>query len=85
MRERESALAQLKGSVKKVHKDSQGCAWGIVVGTYGLFLQVLSTDANGIVPSRKQSALNLVLNDHYCDTIIQVSTYLESRCCSAHI
>jgi hypothetical protein len=85
MREGQSALARLKGSVKKVHKDSQGCARGIIVGTYGLFLQILSMDANEIVPLCKQGTSALLLNDHYLDTIIQVSTYLESRCCSAHI
>jgi hypothetical protein len=78
MREGQNALARLKGSVKKIHKDSQGCARGVIVGTYGLFLQVLTTDANEIVPLRKQGASTLLSNDNYLDTFIRVSKYLES-------
>jgi hypothetical protein len=75
--EGQNALARLKGLVKKVHRDSQGCAQGLVVGAYEIFLQVLFQSTDAIVPSRKLDTSTLLLNNDYLDTIIQVSTYLN--------
>jgi hypothetical protein len=69
--------ARLKGLVKKLHRDSQGCAWGLVVGAYNLSLQVLFKNTNDIVPLRKLDVSVLLLNYDYLDIIVQVSMPLN--------
>ncbi|KAG1790437.1 uncharacterized protein HD556DRAFT_1310645 [Suillus plorans] len=69
--EGQSTLGRLKGLVKKVHRDSQGCARGLVIGVYNLSLQVLFKNMDDVVPSRKWDASVLLLNDDYLDSIVQ--------------
>ncbi|KAG0708108.1 UvrD-like helicase C-terminal domain-containing protein [Suillus ampliporus] len=64
-------LSRLKGIVRKVHKDSMGCARGLVVGTYSLFLEVLFKDAGEIASSRQRDASALLLDDDYLDAIVR--------------
>ncbi|KAG2142612.1 hypothetical protein BD769DRAFT_1383432 [Suillus cothurnatus] len=64
-----SCMAERAG--QKLHRDSQGCAWGLVVGAYNLSLQVLFKNTNDIVPSRKSDVLVLLLNYDYLDIIVQ--------------
>jgi hypothetical protein len=66
---------------QKLHRDSQGCARGLVVGAYNLSLQVLFKNTNVIVPSHKSDVLVLLLNYDYLDIIVQHA----SQCYSAHI
>jgi hypothetical protein len=75
--EGQNSLARLKGLVKKLHRDSQGCARGLVVGAYNLSLQVLFKNTNDIVPSRKSDASVLLSNYDYLDIIVQVSMPLN--------
>ncbi|KAG1884219.1 uncharacterized protein F5891DRAFT_990384, partial [Suillus fuscotomentosus] len=70
-REGQSALARLKGLVKKLHRDSQGNARGLVVAAYHLFLPVLFKNTNEIVQVRKWDASVLLTNDDYLDAIVQ--------------
>jgi hypothetical protein len=69
--------ARLKGLVKKLHRDSQGCAWGLVVGAYNLSLQVLFKNTNDIVPLCKLDVSVLLSNYDYLDIIVQVSMPLN--------
>lgn len=76
--EGQSALARLKGTVKKFHKDSQGSARGLVVGIYSLFLPVLFRNTEEIIPSRKRDASELLSNNDYLDAFIPVSMYSDN-------
>jgi hypothetical protein len=60
-REGQSNLARLKGLVKKLHRDSQCCARGAVVGSYELYLQVLFKTMNKIILSRQGLASGLLI------------------------
>ncbi|KAG1897867.1 uncharacterized protein F5891DRAFT_1191493 [Suillus fuscotomentosus] len=65
-------LSRLKGNVRKLHKDcSQGCARGLVTGTYDLSLQLLFANTNEIAPSRSRHALALLSNNDYLDIVVQ--------------
>ncbi|KAG1758078.1 hypothetical protein EDD22DRAFT_957217 [Suillus occidentalis] len=66
----QSTLAQLKGTVKKFHKDSQGSACRLVVGMYSLFLPVLFRNTEEIIPLYKWVALELLSNNDYLDVFI---------------
>ncbi|KAG2737336.1 hypothetical protein P692DRAFT_20823817, partial [Suillus brevipes Sb2] len=67
-------VSQLKGNVKKVHRDSQDCARGLVTGTFDLSLEVLFVETNQIAQSRQSNALGLLSTDDYLDTMVQRPT-----------
>ncbi|KAG2057332.1 hypothetical protein BDR06DRAFT_1037595 [Suillus hirtellus] len=65
-------LSRLKGNIRKLHKDcSQGCAQGLVTGTYDLSLQLLCTNMNEIALLRSRHALALLSNNDYLDIVVQ--------------
>ncbi|KAG1840797.1 hypothetical protein C8R48DRAFT_679496 [Suillus tomentosus] len=66
-------LSRLKGTVKKIHRDSsQDCARGLVTGAYYyLSLQLLFANTDEIATSRRTHASGMLLNYDFLDTIVQ--------------
>ncbi|KAG1843873.1 hypothetical protein C8R48DRAFT_678619 [Suillus tomentosus] len=66
-------LSRLKGTVKKIHRDSsQDCARGLVTGAYYyLSLQLLFANTDEIATLRRTHASGMLLNYDFLDTIVQ--------------
>ncbi|KAG2135971.1 hypothetical protein DEU56DRAFT_913064 [Suillus clintonianus] len=72
--EGQSALARLKGTVKQVHKNCQGCAWGIVIGAYRLYLPILFNQAHEVAPLRTRGASGVLKDVNHLDALIKRDT-----------
>ncbi|KAG1767491.1 hypothetical protein EV702DRAFT_1050344 [Suillus placidus] len=69
-KEGQTALSQLKGTIKRLHANSREYAEGFVAGGYGLSLDTSQTATN-ILTLRKDYTTSLVSNNNFLDKFVQ--------------